>query len=110
MIIKQAEYVKDYKIRLLFSNGVTKVVDFKPFLNDKRKLFIPLLDLEYFKNFYVDDITICWPNNLDFCPDVLYDVGKEVKETVKKEPSLRKRHTPSFVRRVKRRLTGKCKH
>ncbi len=33
MRVKKAEYVKDYKIQLVFSNGAVKVVDFKPFLN-----------------------------------------------------------------------------
>ncbi len=33
MRVKKAEYVKDYKIKMLFSNGVAKVIDFKPFLH-----------------------------------------------------------------------------
>lgn len=90
MRVKQAEYVKDYKIKLLFSDGVTKIVDFKPFLTLKRKLFIPLFDLEYFKSFYLDEITICWPNELDFSPDVLYDVGQNVKNATPKQKSVRK--------------------
>jgi hypothetical protein len=28
----------------------------------------------------VDEITICWPNGLDFSPDVLYDIGESIKE------------------------------
>lgn len=77
MRVKKAEYVKDYKIRLLFSDGVVKVVDFTPLLKDAKNLLVPLLDLEFFKSFSVDSSTICWPNEVDFCPDVLYDIGKE---------------------------------
>lgn len=59
MRIKRAEYVKGYEIKLLFSDGITKIVDFKPLLNPERKICVPLLDLDYFKSFYVDEITIC---------------------------------------------------
>jgi Protein of unknown function (DUF2442) len=77
MIVKKAEYIKDYKIKLLFSDGVTKVVDFEPFLTSTRKIIAPLLDTEYFKSFYVDEITICWPNGLDFAPELLRKMGVE---------------------------------
>ena len=79
MIIKKAEYVSENKIKLLFSDGVVKVVDFTPFLTSTRKLIEPLLDADYFKKFYVDDITICWPNGLDFAPELLYKIGKDFK-------------------------------
>jgi hypothetical protein len=62
MRVKKAEYVRDYKIKIVFSDGAIKIVDFKPFLKDAKNLFIPLLDIEYFKNFSVDDTTISWPN------------------------------------------------
>ena len=91
MRIKKAEYIKDYKIKLFFSDGVNKIVDFAPILTNKRKLFVPLSDLEYFKNFHVDEITICWPNELDFAPEYLYEMGVEVKKEVKKTS---RRHIP----------------
>lgn len=93
MIVKKAEYIKDYKIKLLFSDGITKIVDFKPFLTSTRKLIAPLLDTEYFKSFSVDEITICWPNGLDFSPDLLHEIGEEIK--------LRKKTTKSPVRRIR---------
>lgn len=89
MRVKTAEYIKDYRIRLLFSDGVTKVVDFTPLLKDAKNLLIPLLDLEYFKSFSVDSSTICWPNEVDFCPDVLYAIGKEERSRAE-----RSKHTP----------------
>lgn len=76
MRIKKAEYVEEYKIKLLFNNGIIKVVDFQPFLSTTRKLLVPLSDLDFFKSFYLDEITICWPNGLDFSPDLLYEAGK----------------------------------
>ncbi len=89
MRVKKAEYVKEYKIKLLFSDGVTKIVDFKPFLKGAKNLFIPLLDIKYFKSFAVDDTTISWPNEVDFCPDVLYEKGEDVLEGPQKTIKVR---------------------
>lgn len=105
MIVKKAEYVKDYKIKLLFSDGISKVVDFKPFFATKRKLLIPLLELDYFKGFYVDEITICWPNGLDFSPDVLYETGETVKERKKQATTL----IVSAIRNKRAKTQATCK-
>ncbi|MEI8365678.1 MAG: DUF2442 domain-containing protein [Parachlamydiaceae bacterium] len=91
MRVRKAEYVKDYTIILQFSDGITKVVDFKQFMDSQRKLIIPLWDAEYFKRFFVDEITICWPNGLDFSPDLLYEAGKEIREQKKQVKSQPKR-------------------
>ena len=99
MRVKKAEYVRDYKIKIVFSDGAIKIVDFKPFLKDAKNLFIPLLDIEYFKNFSVDDTTISWPNEVDFCPDVLYEIGKNVQE--QKKP---KKSSPRIARQRKKSI------
>jgi len=101
MRVKKAEYMSEYKIKLLFSDGVTKIVDFKPFLEDAKNLFIPLLDIEYFKSFAVDDTTISWPNEVDFCPDVLYEIGKDVQEQKKLAKPLARRQKQNTVRSVR---------
>lgn len=90
MIVKKAEYVKEYKIKLLFSDDVSKIVDFKPFIKSTRKIIAPLLDRDYFKRFYVDEITICWPNGLDFAPDLLYKIGVDVPVKTKQMVSFAK--------------------
>ena len=95
MRIKKAEYVGGHKINLLFNDGITKVVDFKRFLSTTRKLLLPLSDLDYFKSFCLDEITICWPNGLDFSPDVLYEIGKEIK---KHKPMRAPRRTKKTVK------------
>ena len=43
--ITGVEYVKDYTMRLEFSNGKVKLIDFLPLL--KGKLFEPLKDLHH---------------------------------------------------------------
>lgn len=109
MRIKKAEYVDGYKIKLLFSDGITKIVDFKAFLKDAKNLFLPLLDLEYFKKFSVDDTTICWPNEVDFCPDVLYEIGKEIHKKEKPIKPLPKRHKQNTVRSVRVKASAMTK-
>lgn len=101
MIVKKAEYIKDYTIKLLFSNGITKIVDFKPFLSSPKEIIAPLQDEKYFKRFYVDEITICWPNGLDFDPDLLHEIGVVVRSE-KKQVKLRGR--------VQRKSTIKITH
>jgi uncharacterized protein DUF2442 len=79
MKVKQAEYIEDYKIRVLFSDGVTKMVDFTSFLKHAKHIFLPLKNLNYFKKFTVDGITLSWPNGADFEPELLYDMGNVVR-------------------------------
>jgi len=45
-------------------------------------IFEPLKDLEYFRRFTVNqDIdTVTWPNEADFSPDFLYEIGIEFSD------------------------------
>ena len=76
--VKNAQYVDDYKIIILFDNMKKKIVDLKNHLIGK--VFEPLKDTAYFKRFRVDhDIdTIVWENGADLSPDFLYEIGQEV--------------------------------
>ena len=67
--VVKAEYVDDYRIKLWFSNNVTKVVDLKSSL--KGLVFEPLKDLDYFKKFSVKYNTVEWENGADFAPEYL---------------------------------------
>jgi len=74
--IKDFDYLEDYKIKLVFENRKSKIVDLKNHLTGK--VFRPLKKLSYFKKVALNrDIdTIVWPNNADFSPDFLYKIGK----------------------------------
>ena len=74
--IKDFDYLEDYKLKLVFGNRKTKVVDLKNHLVGK--VFKPLKNLSYFRKVRLnEDIdTIVWPNNADFSPDFLYEIGK----------------------------------
>ena len=87
MRIKKVEYVNDYKLKILFSDKKTKIVDIEPIIKKSKGLFHPLRDVEYFKKVSLDDVkyplSICWPNGADLCPDVLYEIGQDIQEQKK---------------------------
>ena len=76
----EASYLGGYKLKVHFDNGESKVVDLLPHIDGP--IFEPLKDLDFFRSFYVNhDIdTIVWPNNADFSPDFLYEIGQKVSE------------------------------
>jgi hypothetical protein len=75
--VTEATYLSEYRLKIRFDNGESKVVDLQSHLDGP--IFEPLKDLDFFRSFYVNhDIdTIVWPNNADFSPDFLYEIGKE---------------------------------
>ncbi|MEN8121287.1 MAG: DUF2442 domain-containing protein [Bacteroidota bacterium] len=85
----KAEYIKGYSIKLNFDNGDSGIVDLKSSIfNDHRKIFEPLRDIEFFKNFSLDSWTLNWPNEVDFAPEYLYNLAikqNEKNKTPKQE-------------------------
>lgn len=75
------EYIKDYKYRVRFNNGVEKEIDFSSELYGE--IFEPLKDAGLFKSAYInpDTQTIEWENGADFAPEYLFQLGKEIKKT-----------------------------
>ncbi len=63
-------------MKLLFSNGETKIVDLSQSLNGV--MFAPLKDIEFFKRFVIKFNTIEWENGADFAPEYLYKIGEAV--------------------------------
>lgn len=97
--IKNFEYVGEYKLKLLFSDEKTKIVDFKAWIDEGTVYLLPLKDLKFFKKVSLDEFnyTICWPNGADFCPDVLYEIGEDVQEKKKTKPPARRIKQPAFA-------------
>jgi hypothetical protein len=71
--VTEAIYIEDYSIRIIFNDGVEKIVDLKNELDEG--IFIPLKDREYFKNFRISANTIEWENGADFAPEYLRSLG-----------------------------------
>ena len=71
--VVKADYLDGYKVKLLFNNGETKVVDLGSSLNGI--VFEPLKNLDYFQNFSIKFNTIEWENGADFAPEYLSEIG-----------------------------------
>ena len=78
--VVDASYVAGHKIKVRFENDEVKLVDLGPHLDGP--VFQPLKDPAYFKSFTLNrDIdTVAWPNDADFSPDFLYEVGQTISE------------------------------
>jgi hypothetical protein len=72
--IANVRHVEEYRLELTFSNGEKAELDFRDRIVGRGGIFAPLEDIEYFKQVKVDSEvgTLVWPNEVDFCPDVLY--------------------------------------
>ncbi len=74
--VRDIEYLAEYKLKLVFEDGVVKIADLEPHLDGE--VFEPLKDADYFRKARLNpDIdTVVWPNEADFSPDFLYEIGK----------------------------------
>lgn len=105
MRVIKVEYLDDYRLKLVFSDKKTKVVDLSNLIQEGGYYFTPLLDIEFFKEVSLDDekypLSIRWPNDADICPDVLYAMGTEIREPTKSgKPSLRSRIRKPIARKT----------
>lgn len=67
--ISSARIVEKHILEIRFDDGYVGLLDLAPALWGP--VFEPLKSPEYFGQFRLEDDTIRWPNNADFCPDVL---------------------------------------
>lgn len=73
-LVKKINRIDGYKISLTFNDKKRKIVDLEPYLD--KGIFLLLRDPEYFKKVKISGHTLVWPNEADFCPDVLYEIGE----------------------------------
>ena len=78
--VKKVKYLDGYKLQLKFDDGKAKIVDFEERLQNAKNMFLPLKDVNYFKKVKADGTTLVWPNGLDLCPDVLYEIGQDIQK------------------------------
>lgn len=69
--IVNADYVKDYILRLTFNNGEIRLIDFSPLM--EKGVCRKLRDMDYFKSFTLDPFTVDWNNEIGFAPRFLYE-------------------------------------
>lgn len=87
--VKKVEYLRDYKLKIFFKGAKIKIVDLEQILRKSKGMFLELLDIDYFKKVECDGFSITWPNGIDFCPDLLYQIGKNIEPTTKKRKNSR---------------------
>ncbi len=67
----EARYIGDFAIRLSFSDGYSKLVDFKPFLEQaKHPAIKKYLDEIQFKKFQIKDGNLDW-NDFEMCFSIM---------------------------------------
>ena len=71
--IVSVEPLDDYKILLTFSNNEKRIKDMKPYLD--KGVFKKLKDKNFFNSVHISFDTISWDNEIDICPDTLYETS-----------------------------------
>ncbi len=73
--ITKVKLVGDYKLQITFEDGVDGIIDIAALISFKG-IFAPLANPDYFAKVAVNPEigTICWPNDADLDPDVLYSM------------------------------------
>lgn len=71
--VKKADYISDYKIKLVFDDNSVKSFDMSPYLENDSLIFRPLKQKYLFKMFEVQWGTITWITWADVSPDFLYN-------------------------------------
>ncbi len=68
------KHIKDYVLELEFTDGRRARMDFGKKILGRGGVFRLLQEIEFFRQVRVDIEagTICWPNDVDLDPDVLY--------------------------------------
>ena len=75
--VVNAEYRGEYRIRLAFNDGLEATVDFARWLDGP--IFEALKDRVYFARFFIDGVTVAWPNGADIAPETPYREAKAAK-------------------------------
>ena len=81
--IADVRHLGEYRIELGFTDGTRGELNLRDRVVGRGGVFTPLEDIGFFSQVKVDPEagTIFWPNDVDFCPDVLYSLvsGKPIR-------------------------------
>ena len=69
--IVSADAKENYMLLLTFSNGEKRLFDVGPLL--ELSVYKPLLNYAFFQSVRVEHGTVVWPQDIDCCPDTLYE-------------------------------------
>ena len=84
--VTNAKALKGLCLLLTFEDGNNRIFDAKPMLKGMEGKWLgELLNEEYFKQVFVDDGVVQWPNEQDICPDCIYEDSVPVFQYVSKD-------------------------
>jgi hypothetical protein len=66
----QVEALNDYKIKVVFVDGVSGIVDLTGLI--QKGIFQKLKDIQFFKKVYTDGYSIAWSDELEIDVDSIY--------------------------------------
>lgn len=72
--VLRAEYRGDFKVHLIFHDGLEGTLDLEDWLQGP--VFEPLRDKARFERFFIEAGTLVWPNGADIAPETLYEEVK----------------------------------
>jgi len=72
--VLEVEPLGEHRLRLTFSDGLVRELDFAGVIRGRGGVFEQLEDTEFFAQVAVDPVagTIAWPSGVDLDPDVLH--------------------------------------
>ena len=72
--VTAVRYITEHRLELTFADGTRAEMDFYDKIVGRGGVFVPLQDVEFFRQVKVDPVagTLVWPNEVDLDPDVLY--------------------------------------
>lgn len=75
----EARYLGKFQIAVVFSDGKEGAFDGSVLLQNNGSLLEPLRDENYFRRFFIDAGTLCWPNGLELSPARLYETCRVIE-------------------------------
>lgn len=72
--VKQVEPTDNFELLLTFNNGEKKKFDAKILFD--YPMYAPLKNIGFFKMVKVDNMCVYWNDDIDICPDTLYEHSK----------------------------------
>ncbi len=82
--VREFQFIKDFIVKLKFSNGEIRYVDFSEILEGAGGQVEEIIKNNIFDQAVLRDGTLAWPNGIDFDPDGLYDVSHQSLEDLEK--------------------------
>lgn len=71
--ISKAEYLSDYRVRVVFNDGREGIADLRSMIFDNpRTVFDPLRDVLVFRRLFIKYGALCWPGDLDVASEYTY--------------------------------------